>query len=435
MLRRGTGIEAEDRRRGGSRLAYAWVHVRREVAGELLCAAHQHSVSWLVAGGYIDSERRSMADDSVAQTRCLREAAAAVPELVAARSSAVRISGGISNHLFLVSCAGCETRALVRLYGTAEPLCDRKSEEALVQLLSARGFGPLVLGVFPGGRVETFWQHRRPLIPAESLKTAPVDFAGMVARRLAELHNLRLRVPGRATAEEQLDRWLAAVPPGGPVDMSALREAIAGADDLRPVASCAAERAIEELLTDRTLCHLDLFAANLLYGSDSSQGDGPACDRDVQFIDYEYASDAMVGLDIANHLSGCTELIEGESVTFDTTLYPTSAQQMHFLAHYLAERGLSSLADTLVSEPRAAVFARQLLVAFASEAECRWVVWGLLQQQLSSVSFDFGDYALQRWACYETYKGWLSGDQTPARVYSETAPKASTTTAGVSCGN
>ena len=300
---------------------------------------------------------------------------------------------------------------LVRLYGAEEPLCDRKSEESLVQLLSARGFGPTVLGVFEGGRVETFWPNRRPLIPAESLKSVPVDFARMVACRLAELHNLQLQVPGRATAEEQLSRWLAAVQPGGPVDISALREAIAGASALRPVASCAAERVVEEVLTTRTLCHLDLFAANLLYGTSDSIGNGRGGGHDIQFIDYEYASDAMVGLDIANHMSGCTELIEGESVTFDTSFYPTSAQQMHFLAVYLSQRGLSSLTDTLSRDPSVAKFARNLLVAFAAEAECRWIVWGLLQQQLSSVSFDFGDYALQRWTCFETYKAWLASDE------------------------
>ena len=60
----------------------------------------------------------------------------------------------------------------------------------------------------------------------------------------------------------------------------------------------------------------------LLY--DSTNGD-------VQFIDYEYAAVAPVGLDIANHFSGCTELIEGESVTFDTSFYPTAEQQLHFL--------------------------------------------------------------------------------------------------------
>jgi thiamine kinase-like enzyme len=304
-----------------------------------------------------------------------------------------------------------ETRVLVRLYGADEPLCDRKSEEALVHLLSTRGFGPKVLGLFPGGRVEMFWQHRRPLIPAESLKRAPVDFAGMVARRLAELHNLKLQVPGRATAEEQLGRWLAAVQPGGPIDVPTLSEAIAGASSLRPAASCPTERAVEEVLTTRTLCHLDLFAANLLYGTSDSTENDVARNQDVQFIDYEYASDAMVGLDIANHMSGCTELIEGESVTFDTSFYPSSAQQMHFLANYLAERGLSSLADTLSSDPSAAKFAKKLLVGFAAEAECRWVVWGLLQQQLSSVPFDFGDYALQRWACFETYKAWLASDE------------------------
>lgn len=373
-----------------------------------------------------------MPQDPVAQ-RCLREAAAAVPELspvdpAAAESPrgndghgsgcvrASRISGGISNHLFLVCRPGCETQVLVRLYGADEPLCDRSSEESLVQLLSARGFGPTVLRVFSGGRVELYWPFRRPLIPAESLKREPVDFAAMVARRLAELHGLKLAVPGRASAEEQLSRWFAAVDPGGPIDRSELQAAIDGVGALRPTATTAAEREVERALTERTLCHLDLFAANLMFGSDrelDSQGDaaareGETGDKDIQFIDYEYAADAYIGLDIANHMSGCTELIEGESVTFDTSFYPTSEQQSHFLGVYLDARGLGAASQALSVDRAAGEFAERLLVAFAAEAECRWVVWGLLQRQLSTVPFDFADYALQRWACFKLYQEWAT---------------------------
>ena len=67
--------------------------------------------------------------------------------------------------------------------------------------------------------------------------------------------------------------------------------------------------------------------------------------------------------------------------------------------------------------PAAAAFARQLLVALAAEAECRWVVWGLLQRQLSSVAFDFDDYASQRWACFGMYKDWATDPTAWARSY------------------
>ena len=114
--------------------------------------------------------------------RCLAHAVAAVPSLGGGDARATRIAGGISNHLFLVArpdravahChppplsaseegdtesdpAAVHRGVLVRLYGASEPLCHRPSEVELVQLLTARGFGPKVLGVFPGGRVEAFW--------------------------------------------------------------------------------------------------------------------------------------------------------------------------------------------------------------------------------------------------------------------------------------
>jgi len=51
-----------------------------------------------------DHPARGMADDASVAQRCLSEVAASVPELAACKCSASRISGGISNHLFLVSC-------------------------------------------------------------------------------------------------------------------------------------------------------------------------------------------------------------------------------------------------------------------------------------------------------------------------------------------
>ena len=352
--------------------------------------------------------------------RCVRAAVAAVPGLDAARATAARISGGISNHLFLVrgGGGGPAEGVLVRLYGAGGPRCDRPSEEALVQRLSAAGFGPRVLGVFGGGRVEQFWPARRPLRPSESLQcgAGAEDFAAMVAVRLAELHGLRLVVPGRATSEEQLAMWLSGVAAEGPVGAAELRAAVAEVGGLRPTAQTAAEQAVEAVLLGRALCHLDLFAGNLLFdrGAEGSGGGG-----DVQFIDYEYAAEAPVGLDIANHISGRTELIEGEAVTFDTALYPTPQQQLHFLDVYIGARSHESMAgaveaaEALAGQHRAgvAVYARRLLAALAAEAELRWVAWGLLQHQHSSVRFDYGDYAVQRWGCYATYRRWARREE------------------------
>lgn len=211
--------------------------------------------------------------------RCLIAAAAAVPALASNDARASRISGGISNHNFVVSHPECSAKVLVRFYGAGEPLCDRTSEEALVQLLSVHGFGPKVLTVFAGGRVEQYWDLRRPLVPTESLQCEPLDFAGMVARRLAELHNLGLSVQGRPTCEEQLSRWFATLDDSGPIKRVALRAEIDNVATLRPLAKSTIDKAIQRVLVKRTLCHLDLFAANILYDERL---------EDVQFIDYEY---------------------------------------------------------------------------------------------------------------------------------------------------
>lgn len=327
---------------------------------------------------------------------CMAKASAAVPELTG--GDTVRISGGISNHLFKVSKAGSKS-VLVRFYGAGLPGCDRDSEEKLVCILSDRCFGPKVLLTFPGGRVEEFWETRRSVLPAEAMQSKPVDMLSMTAERISELHEMRLVIPGRESYCLQVQQWVDMCTENGPVDLILLRTELQSLESLRPKAQSDAEASIEKLLLEPLLCHMDLFASNLMF--DEAQGD-------VRFIDYEYAMTAPAGLDIANHFSGCTELIEGEGVTFDVSLYPSKAQRLAFLHIYVASRKLPRLSEV------GAEFALKLLLALTAEAELRWVVWGLLQRQLSELSFDYGDYAKQRWAAFQVYKEWAHNGATPA---------------------
>ena len=356
-------------------------------------------------------------------------------------------------------------RPVVRFYGADLPLCDRDSEHVLVQQLSERGFGPRVLRAFPGGRVEEFWDHnRRPLRPDEVMNTVTVmtgplgerrcvDFAVLVAIRLAELHSLGLEIVGRRTHEQQLDDWLTAVEKYSPrrintsadpfaeehhsanesiaddlecvdhdlpINPSLLRLEFENLEDLRPAPSSESEKLVRDFLLHREVCHLDLFASNLFHNDAPAAGGGTPLD----FIDYEYAADAPVGLDIANHFSGCTEKIDFPAkgqVTFDAAgLYPSEQQCLKFLRVYTEERiSRSSLSKgvgstnassfrgvmhVLRENVEAQGFAFRLLLSFAAEAELRWVVWALLQSQLSTVEFDFLDYARQRWAAYGVYR-------------------------------
>ena len=352
--------------------------------------------------------------------QCLMHAAAAVPEL-SDGATATRLSGGISNHLFLVNKKDSHHQVLVRLYGSGEPLAHRTSEDQLVVLLSSHGFGPHVLSVFDGGRVEEFFSAPyRTLLPSDTMLIEPIDFAGMVASRLGEMHSLKLSTKGRATHEEQLSRWFHAILPSSSthhgvrsICLVELETAINNIVSKRPLAATPCEKMIEQILLRRTLCHMDLFASNVLYDESKNE---------VQFIDYEYCATAPVGLDIANHFSGCTELIQGKKVTFNSELYPSTEKQHHFLQKYLkalAKHGDQDAKSIMEKREETnkewdeewASFSQRLLLAMAAEFELRWVVWGLLQKQESSVEFDFYDYALQRWDCYHQYRDRADGGE------------------------
>jgi len=315
-------------------------------------------------------------------------AALAFPEL--REGKVERMTGGISNHLFRVSREGCTT-VLVRFYGATLPGCDRAFEEELVSALSDKNFSPRVFATFPGGRVEEFWAGWRAALPSEAMQTSPVDILSMTAARTAEFHGLQLDLTRKVSYVEQMHQWLGMLEAGGPLDIDELRSEFAQIAGLRPKPSNDAEATLSSLLLQKQLCHMDLFASNLLLS--------PSLDE-LRIIDFEYGAQAPAGMDIGNHFSGCTELIEGEVVTFDVNFFPSRENQVSFLRQYLAGRGFA-LDDASVE------YGLRLLMALTAEAELRWVVWGLLQLQLSTVSFDYADYAKQRWACFRTYKQWV----------------------------
>lgn len=110
-------------------------------------------------------------------------------------------SGGLSNLLYYVALPDalqksekeCEPKeVLIRIYGQCH---GEKAIESLITdsviftLLSERGLGPKLHGIFPGGRIEEYI-NARPLLTKEM---ADEQLSTMIAQKMAAIHSMEVR--------------------------------------------------------------------------------------------------------------------------------------------------------------------------------------------------------------------------------------------------
>jgi len=334
-----------------------------------------------------------------------------------------QIQGGITNMLYRVSLregaqdVACSTTAvLVRVFGKAgDVVCDRKAENEAFAELGRIDFGPKLHGLFGNGRVEGWLHGRRPLEPLEMLETKPVNFQALNARKLAEMH-MTCKLPSSTEVWAQLHEWLALAEkvefPDDPKKEARLRQLdpfprfAQEVEALKKVlpsplngygktlleGTTGVERRAREILYETRFCHLDLLSGNIMYSEEHG---------DVRFIDFEYAMNSYVGLDVANHFNAVPESCLILENTFDVDkYYPGPALQTTWLQAYLEARKIPFDDDLLAA-------LLKVVIEFSCLAELRWVVWGVVQAGSSPVDFDYLEYTKMRFEQgFLRYKAW-----------------------------
>jgi len=333
------------------------------------------------------------------------------------------IKGGITNLLFSVTVRYDEKNedtVLVRLYGkNTEVLINRDIDCENFEILSEKGFGPKLHGLFINGRVEGFFDAF-PLEPPQMGQVAPIDFVQLISKELALMNSLdmprdttpqlwilldkwkdiartvvfedeRSNVLEKLELEnfvfEMLEKIRFALP--SPENGNGM-EFIEAAEFEVDSATSLARR----FLFDSVFCHNDLLSGNILCLKNNS--------KKVQFVDFEYGCYNFRGFDIANHFCEYA----GFDSNFDKS-YPDVEKQKYFIKCYVAEAAKltkdeemkEKLLESLSNEKLWVEFSNEIiqwLERFAIASHLFWGTWAVIQAKYSPIDFDFLEYARLR---------------------------------------
>ena len=255
------------------------------------------------------------------------------------KAAVTALSGGITNHNFKVRVDG--DAFVVRVGGKDTELLgiDRRSEHGAALAAAQIGVGPEVVAFIESEScLVTRFVEGRP-IPPETMR-AP-ETIGRAARTLRLIH-AGPHVPGRFDSFRVVEAYRDTVAARGRTVPAAYGHAKAIADRIEHALGPCKERP----------CHNDLLNANFL-------DDGER----IRIVDWEYAGMGDPFFDLANFS----------------------------INHELAEAEDRALLAAYVVEAEDTDDARLVLMRFMSDF--REAMWGVVQQAVSELDFDFVAYA------------------------------------------
>ncbi|XP_063128534.1 ethanolamine kinase 2 isoform X1 [Rattus norvegicus] len=275
-----------------------------------------------------------------------------------------RFKDGITNKL--LACYVEEDMrdcVLVRVYGEwTELLVDRENEIRNFQLLRAHGCAPKLYCTFQNGLCYEYMQG--VALGPEHIRE-PQLFR-LIALEMAKIHTIHANgsLP-KPTLWHKMHRYFTLVKDEISPSLSA---------DVPKVEVLEQELAwlkehLSQLDSPVVFCHNDLLCKNIIYDSDKGH---------VRFIDYEYAGYNYQAFDIGNHFNEFAGVNE-----VDYCRYPAREIQLQWLRYYLeAQKGTAA-------SPREVERLYAQVNKFALASHFFWALWALIQNQYSTINFDF----------------------------------------------
>jgi ethanolamine kinase len=213
-------------------------------------------------------------------------------------------------------------RVVLRVYGdNTEKFVDREDEVATMELLHRHGFGPSVLGTFANGRIESFLE----LVCLNPDDISKAEYRGRIAQTLARFHRVSehggLRSSGEPmTPFKKTREWLETAKTLDFSDASGMKEKFEALNVDGVMAEVDIVASVAALCNSPVVfAHNDLLSGNIMVSEYN--------DRQMTFIDFEYADWAPRGFDLGNHFC------EYAGFDGDYSKYPTDSSD--FVTEYL----------------------------------------------------------------------------------------------------
>lgn len=390
-----------------------------------------------------------------------------------------QISGGLTNLIYHVSLPDDvkpRTRdepreVLLRLYGqkyneNETSTSDKVLENVIFTLLSERGLGPHLYGVFPEGRLEEF-------IKARSMTQEEVRdplYSTVIAKKMAKVHNLNVPINKQNRwLFDTLDKYVCQIPSVRLDDVTDknfhMAEKLLSFDFIAEVEWL--KKFLSRVHSPIVFCHNDVQGGNILLKRDdegnaaedkkSKRRDratsSTKCDEDrVMLIDFEFADYNFRGFDLANHLVEYMYDYTNDDFPFYNKFKqnsPSKERQLNFFSAYLglqqsdgaaapSETGgtsgeqvtpaslalpehfrvransTGSMANKTPSRRTRHLSCQQQteilfheVQAFMLAPHLLWGMWGIIQSTNTKIPFGYWEYATDRMEEYLKHKNLI----------------------------
>ncbi|KAG9139923.1 hypothetical protein Leryth_022873 [Lithospermum erythrorhizon] len=282
-----------------------------------------------------------------------------------------QLKGAMTNEVFKISWPmknqDSRRTVLVRLYGEGVELFFNRDEEIQTfECMSKHGYGPRLLGHFPGGRVEEFI-HARTL-SADDLRDSALS--ALIANKMREFHKLDMAGPKHIGLWDRMRNWLTEA------------KRLCSEEHLKEFCLDELDNELKKLENEFKVkqeigfCHNDLQYGNIMINENT---------RSITLIDYEYASYNPVAYDIANHFCEMTADYHTETPhILDYNKYPGLEERLQFVRAYLSHAGhkpTESEVEQLANETEKYALASHLF----------WGLWGVISEHVNSIDFDLSE--------------------------------------------
>ncbi|ELP88292.1 ethanolamine kinase, putative [Entamoeba invadens IP1] len=273
---------------------------------------------------------------------------------------------GITNKLVCITAIPTGFKVVLRTYGNyTEYLVDRRQEAAIMNAYGQKVYGGFLNGIvyaFTPGRTMDYVEFRKPEITKK------------MAECVANMHHLSPKLTKEPILFKEMRAWLHNLPttyldPEKQKKFTGIKY-----DDLLKEIEYT-EKKLTALNSPLVCGHNDLYLKNFIINDE---------DQTIKLIDFEYASWNFQAFDLANHIT------EWCGVIMDFSKYPNRQEQDFFLRTYLETYNGKAPTDEEVDK------LYDVVNQFQLATNLLWAIWGFVDAALSTIEWDYMDYAWLR---------------------------------------